>query len=170
MGITQFSSQSVTGHQPSSHWSLDLENLNTGENQYSPATGQPVTSHQTLYQTIVSGTFIQSKIDTEKCGRDWIYSQNLVSSLTQTKFYKGQSQYFPMDNIPPLESDASLLDLSSKGKCSIPMKNIELWGKKSPQTYRDKLACGPFLFCCIRMYAAADNVRASSFKTAGSRS
>ena len=31
--------------------------------------------------------FLQSKIDTEKCGRDWICSQNLVSSLTQTKFY-----------------------------------------------------------------------------------
>ena len=66
--------------------------------------------------------FFQSKIDTEKCGRDWICSQNLVSSLTQTKFYKSQSQYFPTDNIPTLESEASLLDLSSKGKCSIPLK------------------------------------------------
>ena len=73
--------------------------------------------------------FLQSKIDTEKCGRDWICSQNLVSSLTQTKFYKSQSQYFPTDNIPPLDSEASLLDLSSKGKCSIPMKNIEIWKK-----------------------------------------
>ena len=43
--------------------------------------------------------FLQSKIDTEKCGRDWICSQNLVSSLTQTKFYKSQSQYFLTDNI-----------------------------------------------------------------------
>ena len=57
MGITQeFSSQSITCHRPSSHRSLDLENLNTGENQYSPATGQRVTGHQTLYQPIVSGT------------------------------------------------------------------------------------------------------------------
>ena len=38
--------------------------------------------------------FRQNKIDTEKCGRDWICSQNLVSSLTETKFYKSQSQYF----------------------------------------------------------------------------
>ena len=67
----------------------------------------------------------------EKCGRDWICSQNLVSSLTQTKFYKSQSQYFPTDNIPQLESDASLLDLSNKGKCSIPMKNIEIWEKRA---------------------------------------
>ena len=57
MSITQeFSSQSMTSHQPSSHWSLDLENLNTGENQYSLTTCQPVTGHQTLYQPIVSGT------------------------------------------------------------------------------------------------------------------
>ena len=75
--------------------------------------------------------FLQSKIDTEKCGRDWICSQNLVSSLTQTKFYKSQSQYFPTDNIPPLELEASLLDLSSKRKCSIPMKNIEIWEKRA---------------------------------------
>ena len=47
--------------------------------------------------------FLQSKIDTEKCGRHWICSQSLVSSLTQTKFYKSQSQYFLTDNIPPLE-------------------------------------------------------------------
>ena len=48
--------------------------------------------------------FLQDKIDMEKCGSDWICSQYLVSSLTQTKFYKSQSQYFPTDNIPPLES------------------------------------------------------------------
>ena len=75
--------------------------------------------------------FLQSKIDTEKCGRDCICSQNLVSSLTQTKFYKSQSQYFPTDNIPPLELEVSLLDLSSKRKYSIPMKNIEIWEKRT---------------------------------------
>ena len=48
--------------------------------------------------------FLQDKIDMEKCGSDWICSQYLVSSLTQTKFFKSQSQYFPTDNIPPLES------------------------------------------------------------------
>ena len=56
---------------------------------------------------------------------------NLVSSLTRTNFYKSQSQYFPTDNIPPLESEASLLDLSSKGKCSVLMKNIEIWKKRA---------------------------------------
>ena len=75
--------------------------------------------------------FLQDKIDTEKCGRDWVCSQSLVSSLMQTKFYKSQSQYFPTDTIPPLELEASLLDLSNKGKCSIPMKNLEIWEKRA---------------------------------------
>ena len=75
--------------------------------------------------------FLQSKIDTEKCGRDWICSKNLVSSLTQTEFYKSQSQYFSTDNITLLESEASLLDLSSKGKCSIPIKKILNYGKRA---------------------------------------
>ena len=35
--------------------------------------------------------FLQDKIDSEKCGRDWVCSQNVVSSLTQTKFHKSQS-------------------------------------------------------------------------------
>ena len=56
--------------------------------------------------------FLQNKIDVEKCGKDWICSQNLVSCLTQTKFYRSQNQCFLTDNIPPLEADASLLDLS----------------------------------------------------------
>ena len=29
--------------------------------------------------------FLQNKIDLEKCGKDWLCSQGLVSSLTQTK-------------------------------------------------------------------------------------
>ena len=57
--------------------------------------------------------------------------KSLVSSLTQTKFYKSHSQYFPTDNIPLLESEASLLDLSNKGKCSIPLKNLEIWEKRA---------------------------------------
>ena len=64
MGIThEISSQSMTGHRPSSLRSLDLENLNTGENLYSPTTGhrspgnQPIaTGQQTLYQPTVSVT------------------------------------------------------------------------------------------------------------------
>ena len=52
MGITHgSSSQSITGHRPSSHRSLDLENINTGESQFSPVTG-----HQTLYQSTISDT------------------------------------------------------------------------------------------------------------------
>ena len=89
-----------------------------------------------LQSKLVENTarFLQSKIDMQKCGGDRICFQNLVSSLTQTKYYKSQSQYFPTDNSPQLESEASLLDLSRKGKCSISKKNIELWEKKSPQT------------------------------------
>ena len=56
--------------------------------------------------------FLQNKIDAEKCGKDWICLQNLVSSLMQTKFYSCQNLCFLTDNIPALELDASLLDLS----------------------------------------------------------
>ena len=78
--------------------------------------------------------FIQNKLDTDKCCKDWIYPQNLVTSLAPTKFYKSQNQYFPTENIPPLEADASLLDFSNKGKSSIPVKNIEAWEKEGLQT------------------------------------
>ena len=61
--IQTFLSQSVTGHRPSSHRSLDLERLNTGESPYSLATGHQslvnwplVAGHQTLYQPIISET------------------------------------------------------------------------------------------------------------------
>ena len=57
MGITQeFSSQSITGHLPSSDWSL--ENITTGESQYTPATchWSSVTGHRTLYQPSFSET------------------------------------------------------------------------------------------------------------------
>ena len=86
-----------------------------------------------LQSKLVENTakFLQSKIDTEKCGKDWACSQNLVYGLTQTKFYKSQGQYFPTDNIPLLESDASVLDLSNKGKCTILMRNLEIWKKRA---------------------------------------
>ena len=105
--------------------------------------------------------FLQSKIDTQKCGRDWICSQNLVSSLTQTKFYKSQSQYFLTDNIPPLELEASLLDLSRKGKCSIPKKNIEFWEKRA-----HKLIAINSHVEIFSSAATPDNIHASSFETA----
>ena len=74
--------------------------------------------------------FVQNRIVMEKCCRDWICPQTLVTFLAPTKFYKSQNQFFPMDNIPPLEADASLLDLSNRGKASIPIKNLEAWEKK----------------------------------------
>ena len=43
--------------------------------------------------------FIQSRIDMEKCCKDWICPQNLVSSLAPTKFYKSRNHFFPTDNI-----------------------------------------------------------------------
>ena len=74
--------------------------------------------------------FLQNNLNSEKCGKDWLSSQNLVSSLAPTKFYRSQNQYFPTENIPPLEVDASLLDLSSKGRWLIPVKSLDVWGKR----------------------------------------
>ena len=76
--------------------------------------------------------FIQDKLNTDKCCKDWICPQNLVMSLAPTKFYKSQNQYLPTDiNVPNLEADASLLDLSNKGRSAIPIKNLEAWEKKA---------------------------------------
>ena len=67
--------------------------------------------------------FLQDRINSEKSGKEWVCPPNLVSALTQTKYYKSHSQFFPTDNIPQLlESEASLLALSNKGKCSILMR------------------------------------------------
>ena len=75
--------------------------------------------------------FIQDKLNTDKCCKDWICPQNLVTSLAPTNFYKSQNQYLPTDNVPTLEADASLLDLSIKGRSAIPIKNLEAWEKKA---------------------------------------
>ena len=75
--------------------------------------------------------YIQNRLDAEKCCRDWICPQNLVSALAPMKFYKSQNQFLPTDNVPPLEADSSLLDLSYKGRASIPIKNLEAWEKKA---------------------------------------
>ena len=75
--------------------------------------------------------FLQNKLNSEKCGKDWLCSQSLVTSLTPTKFYRSQNQYFLTENIPPLEADTSLLDLSSKGRCSIPVKGLAVWEKRA---------------------------------------
>ena len=42
-----------------------------------------------------------------------------------------QNQYIPTEIIPPLEADASLLDLSIKEKTPIPVKNLEAWEKRA---------------------------------------
>ena len=63
--------------------------------------------------------------------KNWLCSQSLVTSLAPTKFYISQNQYFPTENIPPLEADASLLDLSSKGRCSLPVMCLETWEKRA---------------------------------------
>ena len=75
--------------------------------------------------------YIQSKLDSDKCSGDWICPQSLVSALAPTKFYKSQNQYLPTDNIPQLEADASLLDISNKGRAFIPLKNLEAWERKA---------------------------------------
>ena len=75
--------------------------------------------------------YVQNRLDTEKCCRDWICPQNLISALAPTKFYKSQNHFLPTDNVPPLEADASLLHLSNKGRVSDPIKNLEAWEKKA---------------------------------------
>ena len=69
--------------------------------------------------------YIQNRLGSDKCFRDWKCPQNLVSAPAPTKFYKSQNQYLPTDNIPQLKADASLLDLSNKGRASIRVKNLE---------------------------------------------
>ena len=68
--------------------------------------------------------FLQSKIDSETFTKDWLYPQHFVSSLVPTKSYKSQNQYYPTENLPLLEPDALLLDISTRGRCSVPVKNL----------------------------------------------
>ena len=57
---------------------------------------------------------IQNRLDSENFGKNWLCPQNLVSSLAPMKYYKSQNQYFPTEDVPQLESDASLVDMSSR--------------------------------------------------------
>ena len=75
--------------------------------------------------------FIQSKMDSETLTKDWLCPQHLVSFLAPTKYYKSQNQYFPTENLPLLEPDALLLDISTRGRCSVPVKNLEFWEKRA---------------------------------------
>ena len=52
-------------------------------------------------------------------------------SLAPTKYYKNQNQYFPVENLPQLEADTSLLNISSRGRCCIPVRNLEFWEKRA---------------------------------------
>ena len=55
----------------------------------------------------------------------------MITSLAPTKFYLSQSQNCPTDNLPSLEADSSLLDVSNNGRSAIPIKNLEAWEKKA---------------------------------------
>ena len=73
--------------------------------------------------------FIQNKMDSENFGKDWLCPQNLVSSLAPTKYYKSKSVFSYGKSSS--EADALLLDISSRGRCSIPIKNLEVWEKRA---------------------------------------
>ena len=75
--------------------------------------------------------FIQNKLNSDNFGKDWLCPQNLGTSLAPIKYYKSQNHYFLMEIVPQLESDASLLDMSSKGRYSVPVRNLEYWEKRA---------------------------------------
>ena len=54
--------------------------------------------------------FIQDRLNSEKLGQDWLCPQQLVASLAPMKYYRSKNQYFPTENVPQLESDASQPD------------------------------------------------------------
>ena len=63
--------------------------------------------------------------------QDWTCPQIIVKILAPPKYYKSHPQYFPTQTISSLDSDASQLDISTKGKYSIPIKNMETWEKRA---------------------------------------
>ena len=75
--------------------------------------------------------FIQDKLNSEKLGQDWLCLQQLVKLLAPMRYYEGKSQYFPIENIPHLDADASQIDMSSRGKYSVPFKNFGIWEKRA---------------------------------------
>ena len=113
--------------------------------------------------------YIQNRLDSDKCFRDWICPQNLVSALAPTKFYKSQNQYLPTDNIPQLEADASLLDISNKGRASIPLKNLEAWERKARKLVSINSHADIF-FSCLPLSTTGIDVGCGPFQTFGGRS
>ena len=75
--------------------------------------------------------FIQDRLNWEKLDQDWLCPQQLVTSLAPIKYYRSKNQYFQAENVPQLESDASKLDMPSKGKYSVPIRNIEFWERRA---------------------------------------
>ena len=80
-----------------------------------------------------TATFIQDTLNSEKLGQDWLCPQQLVKLFAPMRYFESKSQYFPTEHIPHLDADALPLDMSGRGKYSIPVKNLEVWGKKSTQ-------------------------------------
>ena len=58
------------------------------------------------------------------------YPQHFVKSLAPLR-YKTKSQYFPTQNISPLDADALHIDISGRGKYPVPIKNMEVWEKRA---------------------------------------
>ena len=113
--------------------------------------------------------YIQNRLDSDKCFRNWICPQNLVSALAPTKFYKSQNQYLPTDNIPQLEADPSLLDLSNKGRAYIPLKNLEAWERKARKLVSIHSHADIFL-SCLPLSTTGIDVGCGPFQTFGGRS
>ena len=93
--------------------------------------------------------YIQDKLNTEKLGQNWSCPQQLLKLLAPMTYYKSKSQYFPTENILHLDADASQLDMSSRGKYSVPIEN----------PFKPVSCCG-FPFC----YSDQDQLRECSKK------
>ena len=74
--------------------------------------------------------YIQNRLDTEKCCRTG-YAHKIWFRLLPLRNSTSQNQFLPTDNVPPLEADSFLLDLSNKGRASVQIKNLEAWEKKA---------------------------------------
>ena len=82
----------------------------------------------TRHLALVTGhKFIQDKLNS---GETWsrLVMSTTVKLLAPMRYYKSKSQYFPTENIPHLDADTSQLDMSSRGKYSVPIKNLEIVG------------------------------------------
>ena len=75
--------------------------------------------------------YIHSKLDTDKLGQDWTCPQQIVKSLAPLRYYKSKPQYFPIQTISLLDSDASQIDISRRGKYSVSIKNTEIWERRA---------------------------------------